>query len=151
MRYMKAPALACFLLTSGLAIGQQEPVASEAASVKMSHSPTTGMGGAIGFMWGGRVSMRNVTAKFLVGMAYGLPDYRLSGGPAWASTIAYDIEAKPEKAVDQKTAMLMLQALLADRFGLRVHHEESMVTGYNLVVDAGSGDGRRRVPHRDHG
>ena len=68
-------------------------------------------------------------------MAYGVEHYRISGAPSWALSAAYDVEAKPAGPVDRAQALLMLQALLADRFGLRVHHENTDLPGYSLVVE----------------
>ena len=95
------------------------------------------MGGTVGFKKGGYVSMRNVTVRTLIEIAYALPDYRLSRGPAWTASAGYDVEAKPEQPVDEEIAMLMLQNMLAERFHVRVHHESTAVSGFNLVVEKG--------------
>ena len=124
------------LLLAGAAHAQ--PVATFAvASVKLNHSASNAMGGTIGFKRDGSVSMRNVTARTLIEMAYGLPDYRLSPGPAWTTSTGYDVDAKPEQPVGEDQAELMLQALLAERFSLRVHHDRATVSGFSLVVDKG--------------
>jgi uncharacterized protein (TIGR03435 family) len=95
------------------------------------------MGGTIGIKQGGSLSTRNVPVRVLIGMAYELPDYRLSGGPAWIASTGYDVETKPASAVDAKTARLMLQNLLAERFSLKVLREDATVNGFSLVVDKG--------------
>ncbi|WP_256369658.1 TIGR03435 family protein [Granulicella sp. L56] len=74
--------------------------------------------------------------------AYGIyqPD-RLSGGPAWIDASKFDLEAKMEDAdvsvyrgLTLEQRHQMLQALLADRFKLVVHHELKEFPAYALVV-----------------
>ncbi len=59
----------------------------------------------------------------------------LSGGPAWINSERYDINAKadgnPSKEVMNGP---MLQALLEDRFNLRIHRETKEVPVYALMV-----------------
>jgi uncharacterized protein (TIGR03435 family) len=72
----------------------------------------------------------------LIQLAYGLDDTQISGGPDWASDNSYqvNIRASSDSSVDLRLAKLsddqaklekqhMLQALLADRFQLKVHWE----------------------------
>jgi uncharacterized protein (TIGR03435 family) len=82
----------------------------------------------------------------IVKLAYGIwGNDQIIGAPGWATTTSYDIEAKVDAAdvaafssrtFDQH--MLMLQALLRDRFMLKVHRETRDLPVYALVV-AGSG------------
>jgi uncharacterized protein (TIGR03435 family) len=69
----------------------------------------------------------------------------LAGGPAWANTDRFDIQAKmPDDAPEYTFAQfldgqapqlqLMLQALLADRFNLKIHGEIKQVPVYALTV-----------------
>src|ERR1035438_301184 len=64
-------------------LGRANGPAFDVVSVKVSEVPTNGMSGYIGIREGGSIALRNVTLHFLVGMAYALPDYRISGGPRW--------------------------------------------------------------------
>jgi len=134
---MKRFAFVPLFLLGCLASAQLPPPAYDAASVKENHSGSNGMGGTIGIKRGGSVSMRNVNARLLIEIAYDLQDYQLSRGPAWTTSTGYDIDAKPETAVDEEVAKLMLQNMLAARFQLRVHHENSTVNAFHLVVDKG--------------
>lgn len=64
-------------------------------------------------------------------------EQRVRGGPGWIAS-AYSIDAKPESA--QTAAMMlgpMLQALLEDRFKLRVRRENKEMPAYALVVAKG--------------
>jgi uncharacterized protein (TIGR03435 family) len=49
----------------------------------------------------------------------------------------YDIIAKAQEAVPLPQMKLMLQSLLADRFGLAFHRETKELSAYILVVDKG--------------
>jgi uncharacterized protein (TIGR03435 family) len=96
-----------------------------------------------------RYSTTNVGLKQLIQNAYGLkmPDM-ISGLPGWADSAAFDIEAKmdaetiaalkampKEQADDQKRQMM--QAMLADRFKLKVHLETKELQIYSLVIAKG--------------
>jgi uncharacterized protein (TIGR03435 family) len=91
----------------------------------------------------------SVTPLTLIYDAYGpmLPG-QISGEPAWSTSAQFDIEAKMDEdtaaalqklPAKQQAAQrqLMLQALLADRFNLRVHHETKTLPLYELVVAKG--------------
>ena len=133
---MKRAALTIALLACA-ALAQAPSSVYEAASVKPNRSASNGMGGMIGIKTGGGLSMRNIPVRVLIGIAYGISDYQISRLPAWAESAGCDIEAKPEKPVDEETAKLMFQNLLAERFHLRVHRQNATVPGFQLVVDKG--------------
>jgi uncharacterized protein (TIGR03435 family) len=61
------------------------------------------------------------------------------GGPRWIGTDRFDIEAKAEADRQYSQAELegMLRALLAERFGLRLHSETQQVDGYSLMASKG--------------
>ena len=84
-------------------------------------------------MPGGRISAVNVTLKMLIERAYGLQGFQLSGGPGWAGTVRYNIEAKPDTPVGNEWRE-MLQNLLADRFHLAFHRETKELPIYALVL-----------------
>ena len=87
-------------------------------------------------------SARNVPLRKVIQEAYGIYDEeRLSGGSDHIETERFDIEAKIDEAsgVDFKNISLsqrrsMLQALLADRFRLSIHHELKELPVYALVI-----------------
>src|SRR5579864_5476045 len=79
---------------------------------------------------GGRFTATNVPLKLLIGLGW---PQRISGGPAWVFTDGYDISAKePEPPVGDDEFSLMMQNLLKDRFGLRVHTETQEARVYVL-------------------
>jgi uncharacterized protein (TIGR03435 family) len=85
----------------------------------------------------------NVSLRKLIELAYGVPDGKLIvGGPTWADSAKFDLEAKFDPAqVPNMTNLTfrqradMLQPLLADRFKLRIHHESRDFPAFLLVVD----------------
>lgn len=87
-------------------------------------------------------SARNVPLRKVIQEAYGIYDEeRLSGGSDRIEAEKFDIEAKIDEAsgVDFKNISLsqrrsMLQALLADRFKLSIHHELKELPVYALVI-----------------
>ncbi len=94
---------------------------------------------------GGGLRATSVTVNLLIQFAYGVPPQQLSGGPRWADSEPYDINAKgPEgggaptqHAEQQELARKRLRALLAERFQLTIHRESKETSDYALVVAKG--------------
>jgi uncharacterized protein (TIGR03435 family) len=57
--------------------------------------------------------------RFIV-QAYDITDGQLGGEPDWFKTRLYSIDAVTSSPTDDARMMLMLRALLADRFQLRL-------------------------------
>lgn len=112
----------------------QTPVrpAFDVASVKAN---TSGAGMImIGPPTGGRFRATNATLKILVGIAWKMQNYAISGGPGWIDSDHYDVEAKAaggNLTFDEMRPML--QALLEERFQLKVHTEKKDVPVYALL------------------
>jgi uncharacterized protein (TIGR03435 family) len=100
---------------------------------------------------GGTLDLRAVTLHLMILWAYDIRDFQLSGGPAWTASQRYDILTKNPKSDSNletapKTApteegnsvtdpvRLRLQALLADRFHLKLRREMKEMSAYALVV-----------------
>jgi uncharacterized protein (TIGR03435 family) len=90
------------------------------------------------------ISVTHVPLFFIVREAFGLEDDRIFGGPAWAKTSFFDIQAKvaPEDAAKLKDLSFpqrfqMVIALLQDRCGFKFHHEKRDLPVYDLVVAKG--------------
>jgi uncharacterized protein (TIGR03435 family) len=101
----------------------------------------------------------NLALRDLIQFAYGVPDSQILGGPAWLDSIKIDIDAKSDPAVDaqlralpteqaRRQKQLMVQALLADRFQLKVHQETRQLPVYALVVTK---DGPKFKPSKVYG
>jgi uncharacterized protein (TIGR03435 family) len=85
--------------------------------------------------------------KSVIAFAYnvGFQSKRISGGPAWVGSIdtGYDIEATPPKgafppgmpnSVRLERMRAMVQALLVDRFQLKIHRESKEMQIYSVLV-----------------
>jgi uncharacterized protein (TIGR03435 family) len=82
---------------------------------------------------GERLNIYNMPLKFIVAMAWQVPNDRV-GGPAWTENDGFDIIGKPAPGVTRDETFAMLQNLLAERFKLTIHHEQKPVPVYALVV-----------------
>lgn len=99
---------------------------------------------------GNRFRLRNTTLAGLIRDAYNVRDDQFSGLPGWADcTDQYEIVAKApgEETPAPDQVHLMLQALLADRFHLKFHHETRNLTVYELTI-AKSGAKLKLLPDR---
>jgi uncharacterized protein (TIGR03435 family) len=98
----------------------------------------------------GRVTVSDMTLNSLVWFAYvgTQKAQKVDGGPKWAGTDQWDIEAKLDdadmagwdKLSDQERmarARPAMRALLAERFGLKVHTETKVTSVYALVQAKG--------------
>ena len=86
-----------------------------------------------------------ITPKVLIQSAYGFGAYAITGAPAWIDDSFWVVQAKSDHSVDDQMAKLtdeqakmekqhMMQALLADRFQLKVHWETKQASVYSLVI-----------------
>ena len=101
---------------------------------------------------GGRFAARGYTLKLLIQRAYGVMGWNISGGPGWLDADRYDVSAKAKIAGNLTEAQLrpMLQALLADRFKLRLHQGSKEMAGYALVVGRGGPKVRAAADGEEH-
>jgi uncharacterized protein (TIGR03435 family) len=125
----------------------------DVVSVKPCKAEDSGRGGRNGGAGGaspspGRLDLKCRTVISLVQMAYDRfadgkrrapgPGVPVSGGPAWINSERYDIDAAAEGAPGQATMSgPMMQALLEDRFKLKIHRETREVPVYALTVAKG--------------
>src|SRR3989442_1202246 len=81
---------------------------------------------------GGRFAARGYTLVLLMQRAYGVMDWNVTGGPGWIRTDRFDVTAKANVAGNLTEGQLkpMLQALLAERFKLRLHKASKEMNGY---------------------
>ncbi len=86
---------------------------------------------------GGRLTITNLTLKIMVREAFGVKNYQIAGGPVWLDTDRFDVVAKADDDPSRKQMMTMLQALLAERFQLKVHRETKEGHVYALVAAKG--------------
>jgi uncharacterized protein (TIGR03435 family) len=134
------------------------PPAFEVASVKLNKAGDRRQG--IQFLPGGRINVINIPLQIIISVAYDLPfqSPRISGGPDWVRSEAYDIEAtapagaipagSSAKALNDKMK-LMLQELLADRFKLTIRREMKDQPVYALVVPKRAKLQRAKIEEKD--
>jgi uncharacterized protein (TIGR03435 family) len=116
---------------AGVAAGQT----FEVATVKPS-DPASTMG--IRKLPGGRFVTSNTSLRLLITWAYNITDERLVGAPGWLDSARFDVDAKsPVEKPTQDQLYSMVQALLAERFKLQVHHETRELPNYALEMDPG--------------
>lgn len=146
------PALALLLLTATAAATHAQTTPSpttpafDVASIRP-HTPLLHEGNHI---WSsasdGNFRTQNISLKALIQFAFTMPESRIIDAPAWTTSQFFDIEAKStDEALNQRLhdlpsdqakpiKLAMIQALLADRFGLKTHREQRELPIYELVV-----------------
>lgn len=127
--------LVLFLIAASVAFAQGHGPAFDAASVKANTSDDHIVDIHVGP--GGHFMARGYSLKLLVQQAYQVKGFQVSGGPGWLDTDRWDITASG--AADATNAQInsMLQALLAERFALRVHRVSKEMPGFELSVAGG--------------
>jgi uncharacterized protein (TIGR03435 family) len=102
------------------------------------------------YLHANRLELHGVTMLKLIMFANEVPEDKVFGGPNWLDTNRYDVVAKSEKPVTLKTYPAMLQALLADRFGLKVRREDkpeqifALVPGKKVTPKKSTGEGEAK-------
>ncbi len=122
------------------------PVRFEVASVKRTTDPDAPLG--IQPVTGGRFKAI-ATVRLLIQVAYGGPDAlfdaQVVGGPGWAGTDRFEINAVLDGPMAATSGgppdrlLAMMRALLTDRFNLRLRGETRQLPVYDLVLDRADG------------
>lgn len=130
----------CCLLPLSLALYAQSKDAKpvfESASIKM--TAPSGGGGHSSEHDSTGLLRASMTLKSYIMAAYNVKAFQVTGGPKWIDDSTYEIVAKFEDgtAVGHDRGNQVheaLQALLADRFQLKFHHESKEMPTYVLVT-----------------
>lgn len=123
---------ALVLLPSLLALGQEFEVASIKPSAPIAQGqPIAGL-----HIDGAMVRYSALSLKLYLGMAYGLKNYEISA-PDWMASDRWDITAKLPDGSDPKQIPEMLQALLRERFQMKMHRETKEFPVYGLIIGKG--------------
>ena len=90
----------------------------------------------LGNVQNGTVTLSNATLSECLQFAYGLVSAEQVSGPDWirARSIRYDIVAKTGSGTSGEQIPTMMQALLADRLKVAVHHEPKVLSYLALTV-----------------
>jgi uncharacterized protein (TIGR03435 family) len=81
----------------------------------------------------GRIDWQNVSLRNLIVLAYEVRSYQIFG-PEWMNGGAFDLLATVAKDATKEQFHLMLQNFLAERFKLKLHHEQRESVVYSLVA-----------------
>ena len=115
---------------------QEQPrLKFEVASVKPNKSHGLWRNG----LNGNRFTMTNAPLLRMIQVAYNVPDFQITGGPSWIHSDAFDLEGRAADGVSLTAELVrpMLQSLLEDRFGLKIHRETKELPAYELRVVKG--------------
>jgi uncharacterized protein (TIGR03435 family) len=85
----------------------------------------------------GRFIIRDASLLTLIETAYRGTEDTVAGGPSWLDLDVFDVIAKVPAGTTQTTANLMLQALLAERFGLVARRDTRPLPRFVLSVGPG--------------
>jgi uncharacterized protein (TIGR03435 family) len=133
LEQMRLSSLLACLLTFAIGSSWAAPPAFEVASVKGMKEVR---GGVRLQVEPGSLTMRNVTLRTCIRWAYGVGEYQVNG-PNWINSERYEIIAKAAGPAPDSELRLMLQALLAERFQLKLHHDSKTLSVYVLTVVKG--------------
>jgi uncharacterized protein (TIGR03435 family) len=124
------------LLTQVAARSQPLHLEFEVATVKpfdLRNSPAkVAVSGGPGTSDPGRISYHNDMRRLLM-QAFGVRPDQVSG-PEWIKTEGFDVAAKVPPGTTAAQANVMLQNLLAERFGITLHHEMRNAPAYAMTV-----------------
>jgi uncharacterized protein (TIGR03435 family) len=85
---------------------------------------------------GTRVDIGYMSLADLIPQAFNVKPFQVSG-PDWLRTERFEIQARMPEGTTKEQVPEMLQALLAERFQLKIHHEMRENSVYALVVAKG--------------
>jgi uncharacterized protein (TIGR03435 family) len=121
---------------TGITPSENSAPAFEAADVHVSarvRVPSMASGGLRGTRW----LVRQATMVDLISLAYDIDNEKILAGPSWLDTDRFDVSARAPSGSTAEQARLMMQAMLAQRFSLKVHKDSKEMPGF--VLSAGSG------------
>ena len=124
-----------FLLFSLVFTVVASGAAFDVASVKLNTSGK--YSGKIDSSGSSRIIIENTSLREIVFFAYGIAwgkDYAVSA-PAWLDAEKFDIVATHPAETSRDGVREMLQTLLSERFGLKMHRENRKLESYVLLVD----------------
>jgi uncharacterized protein (TIGR03435 family) len=88
---------------------------------------------------GHRFVATHVSMNDLIGYAYGMNAQQIDHAPAWFGSDRFDVEGVPDTEIlpTRDEYRTMVQKTLVERFGLKFHRGQKMLTAYVLSVDSG--------------
>ena len=115
----------------------------EVATIKPNNTGATSMQGLV--IQGRKFLTRASSLGDLISFAYEVQAKQIVNAPDWIDKDRYDIEAVPEQegVPNPEQIRIMIRKLLADRFGLKFHHDKRDMSAYVLTVGK---DGQKLQP-----
>lgn len=85
---------------------------------------------------GRHIVIRNKALEAMLRLAYGVQSNQIVGAPEWTKTERFDIDGLPnvDGQPNMKQFQGLVQKVLAERFGLRSHHEQREMPAFALAV-----------------
>ena len=119
------------------------PASFEVASVKPNNSGDPGI--RFGMQPGGRFTATNAPLRELLRFAFAVQNFQIVDAPGWIASERFDVIAKAEGDLPPAQpgtigpVQLMVQSLLAERFGLKTRRESREMSRYDLVLARSDG------------
>jgi uncharacterized protein (TIGR03435 family) len=132
---LKALVVALLLAESAFSQSVKSSVTFESVDIQASRHGDQIV--TLGILPNGQVRFRNATLKKIIAAAYNVDEDLVTGGPDWLNSDCFDIVAKAPPGASQADRLSMLQALLAERFKLAIHHDKKVAFVYALTVGKG--------------
>jgi uncharacterized protein (TIGR03435 family) len=106
----------------------------EVATIKPNNSGATSMQGLV--IRGRNFMTRASSLGDLISFSYEVQAKQIVNAPDWLEKDRYDIEAVPEQegVPNPEQIRIMIRKLLADRFGLKFHHDKRDMSAYVLTA-----------------
>jgi uncharacterized protein (TIGR03435 family) len=131
--------------------GQSAPVPAEFEVASIRPAAALLAGGKLDLgvhIDGAQVRCNAFTLREYVGIAYRVKDYQVSG-PEFMASERFDISAKLPAGAAREQVPQMLQALLTERFRMKMHRETREFPVYALVVAKGGLKMKESPPDAD--
>jgi uncharacterized protein (TIGR03435 family) len=136
MKTSIAIALAALLSFAAYAQAPSKKLEFEVASVRPSPQARPDQVGIGLRMDGAQAHISFFTLQSYIAMAYRVRLYQISG-PDWLTSTMYDVNGKLPAGGASSQVPEMLQSLLAERFQLKLHHEQKDLPVYALIMGKG--------------
>jgi uncharacterized protein (TIGR03435 family) len=85
---------------------------------------------------GRHMVIQNQTPEAMLRLAYGVQRSQIVGAPEWIKTERFDVDGVPDVdgQPNMKQFQVLVQKVLAERFGLKSHHEQREMPVFALAV-----------------
>ena len=84
-----------------------------------------------------RFQIDDVTVKGLIAYACNVREFQIEGASGWVASDRYNVIAKPDGELTDERIRAMVQSLLAERMGLKIHRESREMSVLSLTVAKG--------------